>query len=238
MANPEYCDYKHVLPPARGYSAGRVRLQIICSACGKSGEISCSNGKSSISQSTADQAFHRRGWQIGKDRNKDLCPDCQAKPRPLTLVDIVSKPTPATALGEQLMEKIVVPAIAETPREMSRSDRQIIFAKLSDVYVNDKTGYADGWSDQRVASDLNCPVVWVSKTRDEFFGPENSNPELRQLLAKIQEGLKEIAGTVQRIEQLRQEMDLLVPKAKQLMDQSEALRKQLHNVLRTMKIDQ
>lgn len=74
---------------------------------------------------------------------------------------------------------------ADPPREMSRDDRRIIFAKIDEIYVGN--GYQAPWTDTAVAKDLGVPAAWVAKVRDEMFGPEGSNPEIDNFL-------KELAG--------------------------------------------
>lgn len=69
------------------------------------------------------------------------------------------------------------------PREMQRSDRQIIISKLMDVYIDEKQGYASPWTDLKVAEDLGVPRAWVEKLRDENFGPARDNEEIREMLA-------------------------------------------------------
>lgn len=76
-----------------------------------------------------------------------------------------------------------VPPKAEPPRQMTREDRQIIHAKLSDVY--DKGSYVTPWTDARVAADLGVPRAWVSEIRDLMFGPENSNPAFDEFLTRV-----------------------------------------------------
>jgi hypothetical protein len=68
---------------------------------------------------------------------------------------------------------------------MSRDDRRIIYAKLNDVYVGPDAGYATGWTDQKVATDLGVAREWVAEVREDLFGPVKSNPELDALLAEI-----------------------------------------------------
>jgi hypothetical protein len=75
------------------------------------------------------------------------------------------------------------------PRAMSREERRIIFEKLNEVYVNDKVGYAGGWTDAKVASDLGVPLQWVRVIRDENFGDEVGNEDIRKQLAEAKEAL-------------------------------------------------
>lgn len=61
---------------------------------------------------------------------------------------------------------------AEPPLEIGADDRRLIFGKLNEVYIDQDRGYSNGWSDERVATDMGVARAWVAKVRDEFFGPE------------------------------------------------------------------
>ena len=41
------------------------------------------------------------------------------------------------------------------------------------MYVGETVGYSKGWSDERVAKDLNVPTVWVphNPMRENFLAP-------------------------------------------------------------------
>lgn len=75
------------------------------------------------------------------------------------------------------------------PRAMSREERRIIFEKLNEVYVNDKVGYSANWTDVRVAADLGVPLQWFKVIRDENFGDEVGNEDIRKQLAEAKEAL-------------------------------------------------
>jgi hypothetical protein len=77
-------------------------------------------------------------------------------------------------------------------RVMTREDRRIIFEKLNEVYVNDKVGYGDGWTDEKVAVDLGVPRAWVKLIRDENFGDEVANENIREQVKQAREVLAQI----------------------------------------------
>lgn len=72
------------------------------------------------------------------------------------------------------------------PREMSRDDRRVIFAKLDEVYLDEKRGYDSGWSDHKVASDLGVPRKWVEIIRAENFGAIGTNEDMADFLSKAE----------------------------------------------------
>lgn len=74
---------------------------------------------------------------------------------------------------------------AEQPASPTREERRIIFAKLEDVYEGEATGYSKGWSDHRVADDLNVPRAWVELIRSENFGDAQDNSEVRAFMVAL-----------------------------------------------------
>lgn len=78
---------------------------------------------------------------------------------------------------------------AEEPPTMSREDRRVIFSKIDDVYLDENSGYSDGWTDQRVADDLGVPVAWVRSIRAENFGEERSNSAILKQLEEAKSAL-------------------------------------------------
>jgi hypothetical protein len=79
--------------------------------------------------------------------------------------------------------------VQENVRPMTREDKHIVFAKLSEVYIDDKVGYGRGWTDEKVATDLGVPRAWVRLIREEFFGDEVGNEEIREQVAEAQAAL-------------------------------------------------
>ena len=93
----------------------------------------------------------------------------------------------------------------DLPRGMSREERRIIFEKLHAVYVSEEVGYAEDWSDEKVANDIKAPRAWVSIVREEMFGPD-VNEQSVKLIAEAKALLDEIKTA-------KQSMDALISKA-------------------------
>ncbi|MBP1841995.1 hypothetical protein J2046_000239 [Rhizobium petrolearium] len=111
---------------------------------------------------------HFRGmkWSVGSGARKDLCPECARRRKPKkekVMADMTAAAKPQADNPR-----------AEKPREMTRDDRRIINDKLDEVYGKDC--YKSPWCDATVAKDLGVPRDWVAQVRDQFFGPEGSNP--------------------------------------------------------------
>lgn len=126
--------------------------------------VAFSSSRGGLNPKAHEQHFRGLGWSVGNGPRRDMCPECQKRKPNLKVV----KMEPAHK--------------AEAPREMSREDRRIITSKLDDVYLDGK--YSTPWTDAAVARDLGVPRAWVSEVRDQFFGPEGSNPEFDDFLIK------------------------------------------------------
>jgi len=185
-------------------------LQARCSACANDGFARMPGpAMSSCEQALAEQLFRKAGWRLGRARKYDVCPTCVALERQersrareertrAKLADVFPPELKLLAAPQEAAEQEGAPAttdaaapVVEPPREMTRADRRIIIAKLEEVYLDGEAGYADGWSDQRVAADLGVPRAWVMRLRDENFGPEASSAQTRNLIADARAVLAE-----------------------------------------------
>lgn len=91
----------------------------------------------------------------------------------------------------------------DPPKTMTREDRRIIFEKLNEVYLDDKVGYSDGWSDDKVANDLAVPRAWVKLIRDENFGDEITSESVRAKVKEAHELVAKIRTLQPHIEEAR-----------------------------------
>jgi hypothetical protein len=171
----------------------RRAMRHSCSKCQASHEVLTNSIQGHSNNDEQDHAlavrkFEAIGWYFVKPK-RALCPDC-AK-----LANTAPKPKQQefTTMKKQDVkpeEKVAAPS----PRSMQRSDRQIIIAKLMDVYVGEKAGYAPGWTDEKVSVDLGVPRAWVEQLRAENFGDLATNPEIE---AAVEEG-KAVLGRIRQ----------------------------------------
>lgn len=157
---------------------------ITCGECGAKDGAGRHGGKAGgkLPPAAIARFFIARGWRIGATARKDRCPACRKPQRQ-------PKEPPQMAADPKIVN-ITSPkpgASEKPPREMSREDRRLIFAKLEEVYVDEKVGYSAGWHDERVAKDMAVPRAWVELIREENFGPIKAaqNPEIVELTARI-----------------------------------------------------
>jgi len=86
--------------------------------------------------------------------------------------------------------------VSSTPPEPSRGEKRAIMQLIDGVYEADK-GYVPGWSDQKVATDLNVPRKWVEDIRKEFYGDNGANEEVAVFIAQTETAIKDVAKAVQ-----------------------------------------
>lgn len=168
---------------------------VTCRECGGTESLKLSQGHSLLPPAAIQKRLTQKGWTIGSNEHWDICPICTeykkiTKPH-LTIVEKEEPPM-------KLVEPTVAPS-AEPPRTMQRDDRRIIFQKLNEVYLDEKRGYDNEWSDLRVSKDLGVPRAWVAQVRDENFGPVAANPDIDE----FKRGLEELAEVKKNIADLQ-----------------------------------
>lgn len=164
----------------------------------------------------AGRKFAAMGWDVGSHASRHRCPDCSKK-------------------NENVVEEVTVPEVSNVtplPRQMSRDDRRIIFAKLNDTYAGERVGYAAPWTDKKVAQDLGVPVGWIEQVREEMFGPIASNPEIDQAVVDASKVVTEMRALAQKLTQMADEA---AKGAKMLHDRAERTEKRLVDIQKAVR---
>lgn len=172
---------------------GRYRRvhRFVCCKCGKTHQIGASDNGLPMTRDFLEKKLRAGGWEIGKTKEYDICPDCVMKARKEKRE---RKHMNANAANANVVQ------VEPEHREPSREDKRIIIAELESVYVDEKTGYSGLWSDQRVAEKLCVPRKWVSDVREDLFGPEGSSEGAKELLSEakaIRDGYSDLARKAQ-----------------------------------------
>lgn len=164
----------HITSVQRADHGPRQRAtEIVCGSCGEKDHIINTSELKALPPAMVAKKFEQAGWVVGAGPAADRCPACVARIRgPKPALKIVPKP-----------EATMPEAVAAPPPQMTREDRRVIFEKLNEVYVDERTGYDRGWSDKRVAEDLGTRRAWVQQVRDEMFGPARDNDDIREFAA-------------------------------------------------------
>lgn len=206
---------------AGGGDRSRV-YRIACARCGAHADASA-NGPSLPPEAIAN-LFRARGWGVSLRRRADhLCADCAGKSA-RHRGDTATMIRTGDSRGKNESAPPPAPARADPPPMPTREDKRIIFAKLEEVYLDESRGYSDGWTDHKVAGDLNVPRAWVAMVRDDNFGPDRTGEELRALTAEIAAALAE-AQTI--ADELRRQAALT---ASQIVDRIEQIAKRQRQI--------
>lgn len=148
-----------------GKALSGFRIECGEASC-KAHQVMVQTGKTRLNPVAAAQYFRNHGWLVGKSAKHDRCPTCsKVRRRNLKVIDM-EKPQ------------------ADEPRTMTREDRRIVFAKIDEVYLDDRSGYTPPWTDGAIARDLGVPRAWVAEVREALFGPAASNPDYDEFLEK------------------------------------------------------
>lgn len=181
--------------------------QITCNGCGKQDKVIASKPSGNLPTSLISKKFTERGWYTGSRVRDDRCPECQAaekasKKKPET-AQVIEMTQPQKTLPPEVVSSapIMVVKRADPPPVMEKEDRRIIFAEIDNHYLDEQKGYAEGWSDARVAKGLNVPLAWVRDLRDANFGPEVGTSVLDDV-KRIDEAIERGAKFVARLDVL------------------------------------
>lgn len=172
----------------------RVAAQVACRDCGATSNIGIKSDGGLLPPNAIQKKFEQKGWVIGSNPKWDLCPECgrKEKAKNLKVVHNVEK------------------TISEQPREMSRDDRRVIFAKLDEVYLDEKRGYERGWSDQKVATDLGVPRKWVEIIRAENFGAVGVSEDMAEFLSEAETLCKEARKALEEARKAREHVEAML----------------------------
>lgn len=129
--------------------------------------------------------LEQKGWRIGKSATARRCPKCFSAAK-FAAIRRSGEKTVVNKIEQSLQ------VVQENAKVMTREDRRIIFEKLNDVYIDGKIGYGRGWTDEKVANDLGVPRAWAKLLREENFGDEVGNEDIREQAAEAQAALAEI----------------------------------------------
>lgn len=188
---------------------------VVCGHCGATKTVpvnqfahSSARDQDILAQQFVARKLTAEGWLIAKKESAHRCPGCYSA--------IKARQAQKNEAKENVVEFPKEPAVVKAVREMSRDDRRIIFEKLNEVYLDEKTGYGPGWTDAKVATDLGVPRAWVVKVRDEMFGPEGANEEIRATIADAQAVLSQIKQLAEPFKGLLGKADAIEKKLLQI----------------------
>lgn len=212
----------------RSFERGAIRVPghpnqpgyvIRCSKCDAHDNVITNTHSGSMPPEGLATKFRNKGWIVAQREGHDVCPKCQQKKKlDKATTNVVPMSLPETPM-----------VVVEPPREMGREDRRLIFAKIDEVYLDERTGYSPGWTDKRVAEDLGVPLAWVQTLREENFGTEGIGEAAAALIKEIADACAkmqaEAAALDRAIKQSEHARDMLYARYNDLMRRDEELKR-------------
>jgi len=186
----------------RGF-AGQSRANCICDVCSRDEVIPNNHERGrgvpvTANQGQAVKKLTQMGWSFVK--NKLRCPMCEAKRRayefekgkhvvPAKWADGIPEKwqhkfaVNGHATGVETMTAATIAQI----REMTPKQKRLIIMALEDDYDDTAKRYKGDKTDLAVADELGDGIMfgWVSKVREELFGPSGENEELVAIRAEV-----------------------------------------------------
>lgn len=174
------------------YGDGRARGYSLSCPCGNISAVHLNTfmvGRDDKQEITAlTRKFEAKGWRVNQSAGQIRCPEClRLEHRKKQMAQPVTASTP--------IPKHPGSNGVDHPSSMSREDRRVIFEKINSVYLNEKNGYQSPWTDGLVAEDMGVARAWVRQVREELFGPEGGNEDIRVALAEAKTVLAEIKSS-------------------------------------------
>lgn len=164
---------------------GRLKVEVFCSTpqCGEVGSFNC-HGLFDAEQ--YDKRFVRKGWTL----DPNVCPACKARKKEERKMTTQTKTAPAKATAVE----------AGTTGSLKAQRR--MNELLLQHFDEDAGRYANGYSDQKVASETGLSLNVVTRYRTEAFGELKEPAELQALQHEIDGLQKRLDEEVQTIASL------------------------------------
>lgn len=156
-----------VAPLTRG---GKVIARIECSQCGTHDEWTIA-GPCPPAE-ILPKHFTTKGWNL---RKRPVCPACTAQ-----------------AKKENTMSNVAPIKPEPVPSDAVKAARREATEKLLFHFDPSKGCFEEGWSDARIAKETGMPEAWVTKRREEDFGPLKEPGEFAEVRAEAKALASEI----------------------------------------------
>lgn len=195
----------------------RVVVSLCCCVCGQTEKLNTTTGERGhhLPDEAISRAFRRKGWFVAATARKDRCPE-HAKPHRKP-----AQEAPKMAADTKVIDiRSPQPGASDLPpREMTKTDRRLVIAKLEEVYEDEATGYSTGWHDERVAKDMAVPRAWVELIREENFGPikAEQSAEVQSIRLAIEETDRVLANANRDLASLGKDCLEIGERQKQLL---------------------
>lgn len=149
----------------------------------------------------------------------------------LTAAPIIPAPRPPLSVVKSEQQPLPqdpapIPAKHLSLKDIDRTAKRLIDAKLDEVYDSSKGGYLSGWSDKRVASEEGVMVEWVALVRDFGHGPNTTANDyskemkaMQDLHKAIKESERIIVASTEKLAEFDRIVNERLAHHKKLVDQ-------------------
>ena len=183
----------------RGTSGSRFVARIWCAQCGDTLDLTLTG---SHHADDVERRARAKGWDCDKNRPAvTCCPDCKSAPRKPRK----GRPTASTSapiITKPAIMKKEITMTTTTVRVPTPDERMRVRRKLDEVFDDAKGMYLDGYSDQRLAEELNLPRKIVELIREAAYGPIRTDSEVEQLRGDIAELTAKAAAMAGRLAEI------------------------------------
>lgn len=129
------------------------------------------------------------GWEASiHSAASVICPDCIAKREARRKGESPGKKAALHIVRAQpIIEKgSTVVAMTNNPvRTPSVEERRLMRDALISFFNEEAGNYTSGYSDEKIATEINVPRKWVTEMREAFFGSLKEPPEIAALNARL-----------------------------------------------------
>lgn len=182
--------------------------RFVCASCEAKQEFSV--GSQGINPEAIVKTAAGLGWEVKLRSERATCPRCAAARRTRAKGESPSPPsdqvTPArfsipVGHSEKVIPMQSKPSTptAVTPRPLTDSERLKIRTLLDSHFDDAKGRYLDGYSDQRIAAEVNVPRIHVETIREAGWGPIRVDPEVAAIAEELRKAREEVEALSQRI---------------------------------------
>lgn len=155
--------------------------EFTCAGCGST--LTKPLSKSGLIPEHEAKRARAEGWEADAFKaSATRCPKCLKPPKNDPLADIKRLQNKEPKMT---IQPAAVATIDPAKRDPNPQQRLAIRNKLDAQFDDAKGRYLNGYSDHRVAAELDLPRVFVEKIREAAYGPIKENPDLAQAMAEV-----------------------------------------------------
>lgn len=210
---------------------GHVRqgFRLVCASCDTVEDVS---NEHDCSPAHVTTKFERRGWRVNStDRRRCFCPKCATKhkptPQPTTEQPKMTEPPPKFAPGAKPNGATPPRPPALVLQSLTTEKRVRIRGKLDGHFDDARGAYIDGYSDQRIAEEVDVPRAVVVAMREAAYGQITADPEIDALRVALESETRKGESQLSELMELRDQVASRADEVMRLKQRLTALERRL-----------